>query len=993
MAMGSNRRCGVFLAGMALVPLCLLQGALEPLERAFTVQRWTVGDGLPGNSVKDMGYGPDGLLWGVSGSEIWRFDGARFVTTPAALADHPDKGKMIKAFEMTPDGRLFMEIDQMRRWFKNGRWEQDAVFDYANQGGIVMFFTTHDGVWKLTRLGLLLGTGGEQVFFRGPEEMLNNTWAAADVSGSNIWVTATTGLYRFSKGGFSQVAVPPASDEANFERVCVGASGQVWLYGHPDRFYVLRDGVWETLPKPVGEWPARMGVEVMAERNGSELWVGTADGLFRWDRRAWGRLEPGGLAPSGVIALHVGREGEIWAGLEGGGLLCLRERRITMVRAPDGPAVQTFSAVYERQDGMLYAGIANAGLWSGTLERLERLAVPKLYNKATVLAVAEDAKGNLLLGPSGGSLLRYHNGVAEMIYPGKNVPCMDYGVRSLLAEPAGRIWVGTQRGLMFERAQGVELDWASGSEQYAVNALACTADGVLWVASDWQGVLSVAPDGTCAIEPRADCLAPFADVRALCVDSKGRLWAGGPHGLACRGDDGVWHPSDAQRLGTVVQILEDASGALWIGTLNGIARIDSSAVPGKVNWFGREDGLDSEACSGGFGNAGCRLRDGRLLFPTRDGLAVVDPQRLTPTDAPVAPLLDEVLADGLAVWQKNPFDPQPGFPPVVTVPAGTHVVTVRYLASNPTEGRTVLFRYRLGDEFSAWRPWTASREAVFEKLPPASYPFSLQTMTRDGQVADLVQAPVIRMLPLWWQRRSVQAAGVAWLALALGTGIWRLGRRRMRRRLAQVERERTLEAERLRIARDIHDRVGAKLTKIGLQNEMLRREPGLTAACLPLVQGVAETTRETVLSMDEIVWAINPRNDTLENSINYLIHYTREFLRPAQISYSLDLPVDLPVAPLSGEIRHNLFMAFKEALNNAVKHGHPQRVRLALALGPGRAAMTVEDDGCGFSPGTVQAEADGLENMRQRMESVGGCCRVESAPGKGTRVILEIPLT
>ncbi len=982
---------------MVCVPLCLLQAALTPLERSFTVQRWTTDDGLPGNSVQDLVEGPDGLLWGLSGSVIWRFDGAHFVTTPSTLEMFPDKTKMIESFELTRDGRLYIHTQGGGSWFKQGTWSNDVLRSKATSGCGFMTFLTTAGVGNVTVDGLLLKNGSETVFFRGPEEMLKTrgifTWAAPEASGSNVWVSATRGLYLFSEGLFKEVDVSVAAGEANFERVCVGASGQVWLYGHPDRFYVLRGGVWEALPKPVGEWPVRMGVEVMVERNGSELWVGTADGLFRWDGRAWGRLEPGGLAPSGVIALHNGQAGEVWAGLEGGGLLCVRERRITMVRAPNGPQVQTFSAVYERRDGVLCAGIANAGLWSGPLDRLQRMEIPKLYKQATVLALAEDSQDNLLIGPTGGSLLRFRKGGTDLIYPSKNVPWMDFGVRSLLVEPTGRIWVGTQRGLMFEMENEENLRWFPGLIRNAVNALARTADGVLWMASDRQGVIAVEPDGLQTFKTSTERGAPFADVRALCVDSRGRLWAGGPRGLAWRGDDGVWHSFASQRLGTVVQILEDRSGLLWIGTLRGIASIATSGPTPKVVWYGREDGLDSELCSGGFGNAGCRLRDGRLLFPTQDGLAVVEPQRLSTSSGTVEPLLDEVSAEGCALWQKNPFDgPQSGTPDVIIVPAGTRVVTIRYLASNPAEGGRVLFRHRLGDEAAAWSPWTRSREALFEKLQPADYPFSLQVMMRDGQVAELLQAPVLRLLPLWWQRRSLQGAGSALLLLALGAGIWRLSRQRMRRRLAQVERERSLEAERLRIARDIHDRVGAKLTKIGLQNEMVSRETGLPAACQTLVQEVAETTRETILSMDEIVWAINPKNDTLENSINYLIQYTREFLRPAQISYKLDLPMDLPRLSLTGEVRHNLFMAFKEALNNAVKHGHPQRVRLALALAPDRLALTVEDDGCGFTPGFSQAESDGLENMQQRMKSIGGSCRVESAPGKGTRVILEIPL-
>lgn len=988
----------MFLLFALFTPLCLLQAALEPLEHAFTVQRWTTDDGLPGNSVKDLEYGPDGLLWGVSDSEIWRFDGAHFVTTPAPLQTFPDKGKVIKSFEILRDSRLYLHKQPEGSWFRNGTWGRLAAAKNLPPGRDVMTFMTPAGVWILRVDGLLFSNGGEPVFFRAPAKMVEQrgffTWAAPDACRSNVWIAATTGLYLFSQETFQEVEVIASSGEANFERVCVGASGQVWLYGHPDRFYLLRGGEWELLPKPAGEWPVRMGVEVMAERNGNELWVGTADGLFRWDGRMWSRLEAGGLAPPGVIALQVGRAGEMWAGLEGGGLLCLRERRITMVRAPGGPPAQAFSAVYERRDGTLLAGIANAGLWSGPLDRLEPVDIPNLYKQATVLALAEDAQERLLIGPTGGSLLRYSKGRTELIYPSKKVPWMDFGVRSLIVEPGGRIWAGTQRGLMFKQSGEPELSWASGSEQYAVNALARTADAKLWAASDRQGVIAVEPDGLQTFKTSTERGAPFADVRALCVDSRGRLWAGGPRGLAWRGDDGVWQSLTSQRLGTIVQLLEDASGLLWIGTLQGIASIVTSTASPKVIWYGREDGLDCELCSGGFGNAGCRLRDGRLLFPTQDGLAVVEPQRLRTSSGAVEPLLDEVLADGHVLWQKEPLEAaRRGGPAVLTLPAGTRTVAVRYLASNPAEGGRVLFRHRLGDDPAAWSPWTTSREALFEKLQPGDYGFGIQVMMRDGRVADLDAAPLLRLPPLWWQRRTLQVAGVALLLLALGAGIWRLSRQRMRRRLAQVERERSLEAERLRIARDIHDRVGAKLTKIGLQNEMVGREEGLPAACQTLVQEVAETTRETIQSMDEIVWAINPRNDTLENSINYLIHYTREFLRPAGVSYKLALPLELPDVSLTGEVRHNLFMAFKEALNNAVKHGRPQRVTLALASADGRLVMTVEDDGCGFTPGAGRAEGDGLENMRQRMASIAGGCRIESAPGKGTRVILEIPVT
>lgn len=1000
MQTGFNKRYGLSLAGAVLAPLCVLHAALAPLERSFTVQRWTTDDGLPGNSVKDLGYGPDGLLWGVSSSEIWRFDGERFVTTPAALADHPDKGKGIRALKKTPDGGIFLQIGESGFWFKSGKWERCVYFERLNYGNLVMSFATPGAVWSVTPIGLLLQTGGKQTFFPGPEEIINArgqfTWAASDATGSNVWLSAKQGLYRFSGGHFTPVEVT-ATREVNFERICVGASGQVWLYGHPDRFYVLRDGVWETLPKPVGEWPVRMGVEVMAERNGNELWIGTADGLFRWDGYEWGRLEAGGIAPSGVIALHVGRAGEVWAGLEGGGLLCLRERQIQMVRAPDGPATQTFSAVYERQDGVLCAGIANAGLWSGPLDRLDRIDIPKLYNKATVLAMAEDGRGTLLIGPSGGSLLSYREDSTELIFPGKNVPWMDFGIRSLLVESAGRTWVGTQRGLMFKRAQDMELNWASrveGAEQYAVNALARTADGMLWAASDRFGVIAVTPDGADTFNTKMERVAPFPDVRALHVDSRGRLWAGGPRGLSYRGDDGVWQPFDAQRLGTVVQIIEDSSGVLWLGTLNGVARFEHTTGSPNVIWYGHEDGLDSEVCSGGFGNAGCRLKDGRLLFPTQNGLAVVDPKRLITSASPVVPLLNEVLEDGRAVWQNNPFDRQTSGTPVVTVSAGTRTMTVRYLASNPTEGGTVLFRHRLGDELATWSPWTTSRDAVFEELLPGLHQFKLQVMTRDGKVADLASAPVIRLLPLWWQRQSVQAAGIALLLMALGSGVWRLSRRRMRRQLEQVEREHAVEAERSRISRELHDDVGASLTQIAMMSQGLKQNSGSSeGGGAEQLEKIFQKARGVTRSLNEIVWSLNPKNDRLENMLVYFSSYAREFLSLADIRCRIHLPEADMERIVPSSIRHHLYLALKESLHNIVKHAEAHEVWIRVALEGTQLVMEISDDGKGLKhAGKVAVDADGQDNLAWRMAQIGGVCRQLTSEQGGLKTVLSVPL-
>jgi signal transduction histidine kinase len=172
-------------------------------------------------------------------------------------------------------------------------------------------------------------------------------------------------------------------------------------------------------------------------------------------------------------------------------------------------------------------------------------------------------------------------------------------------------------------------------------------------------------------------------------------------------------------------------------------------------------------------------------------------------------------------------------------------------------------------------------------------------------------------------------------------------------------------------------------------------EPARAGAALRVI---CDTARELTRAMDEIVWAVNPRHDTLEGLLNYLEKFAQDFLHTAGIRCRLDLPEKLPPWPLTAEVRHNLFLAFKEALNNAVRHAAASEVRVALTLETGALALAVEDNGCGFSPGASAGEGaadrfasgEGLENMRRRLAKVGGVCEINSAPGKGTRVVFRI---
>jgi len=215
--------------------------------------------------------------------------------------------------------------------------------------------------------------------------------------------------------------------------------------------------------------------------------------------------------------------------------------------------------------------------------------------------------------------------------------------------------------------------------------------------------------------------------------------------------------------------------------------------------------------------------------------------------------------------------------------------------------------------------------------------------------------------------------------------------------LEQLTQQRAIERERERIAKDIHDDLGAGLTQIMLQSALARREP--QEQIQTHLAQISGTARELVGAMDEIVWAINPENDTLDGLVTYAGKYAQEYVTQAGLRCRLDLPAQLPAWVLSAEARHNLFLAIKEALNNAVKHAQAAEISFLLKMRPSGFSFVIKDDGRGFVPGAAEvpsadssrvSSGHGQRNLVHRLEKIGGVCTVRSEPGKGTEVELTV---
>jgi len=214
-------------------------------------------------------------------------------------------------------------------------------------------------------------------------------------------------------------------------------------------------------------------------------------------------------------------------------------------------------------------------------------------------------------------------------------------------------------------------------------------------------------------------------------------------------------------------------------------------------------------------------------------------------------------------------------------------------------------------------------------------------------------------------------------------------RRRRRFQIERLELLRATEKERVRIAQDLHDDLGAGLTEIGLLGDLV----GSQAAYQPEPAGlISRRARELAGALDEIVWAVNPRHDNSQALAAYFCRFAQEFLRSAGLACRFDVADPLPDGGLTTEMRHQLFLAFKEALNNIVRHARASEVSLRIASEKGRLVISVTDDGCGFTGAVPAGSPDGMQGMCDRLARLGGECSVHSVEGKGVSVTFSLPI-
>lgn len=865
-------------------------------------------------------------------------------------------GNVVRGVAQAADGWIWVataegvvRFDGMR--FTGFVEEPDATL--AQRPARALFALPNGDVWISTPRGGLL---------RWREGRLRVVWKDADaaVSQNDIehvttvmpgtWIERGKEMFQVTGGGEPRKVQPSGEIVAalraasQFQRnLTSSAAGgaRLELRDRRGRLWTATPGV--GLEVAEGGMPLEMisipgsAVTALFEDAEGLLWAATGgSGLLQVRPRRVGVIRPGdGLSDRAVGVVLEDRAGALWAGNKGGGLDRIVDGKAMHFRVGEGPD-RPVKALCEDRAGTLWAATRNGSVFRRTADEF-LLATSSAMPATKVLAMVEDGDGCLWLGGTNG-LASWTGSVWSEYGAVEGLTARE--VTALAVDAGGRLWVGTGDGFLFHGSGG-RFQAAGELGGRAVSALLPEAGGGLWISTLGAGLYQV----------RDGHLIRFSEGEGL---SESRL----------------------------TSVLDDGRGSLWVGSLAGIFQVAKSSldeiVAGRVSaaeWrvLDRGDGMLSRECSGGIQPAGWRARSGALWFPTVNGIATIQPEQWEQNRTPPPVVIEEARAGGKRMER--------GSPELLAGPGRTRL-EFRYTALSCVSPEKIRFSLRLeGLEGSAWQGVGPQRAGAFEAVPPGRYRFRVRAANADGIWNEVGASLAVNVRPHFWEKAWFRAGTLALAAAAvLGTG-WAIAQARLRGRLMRLEVQTGCERERARIAQDLHDDLGASLTEISLLALLAAEEESPARDRLP---EIAAKARGLVGALDEIVWAANPRHDTLASLADYAAAFATEFLENAGIVPRLDLPREIPERALEAEQRHGLFLAVREALNNVVKHAGATEVWLRLRVDAGELRISVEDNGRGL-PGNAGVEGDGLRNMRERLAKIGGACYIDSSPA-GTRV-------
>lgn len=1021
-------------------------GSADLQVERVSFHTYNAADGLAHDRIRCIRADSRGFLWFCTPDGLSRFDGSRFINYgPEQGLPHPSVEEIVEAGPGLYWIATVGGLARLRSVPERGR-EVNAA---ANAGdarlqGLTAYSLGHDAATnhvfalKKDRAGRMwIGTAGglfvlerpllEPRFRRvepdgasGPLPF-GQVRALAESPDGGLWIGTLSGLFRRLPDGriIREHTVPAVGA---IRKLLVDRLGRIWIGHdrglsvavprgppalpittspsiHPAPTVCRADAHDVSLPRAPGEacrfetiarWPAV--VRSLSQGSDGRVWIGTPNGLIEFDgERVRVYSDRHGLSDETINTVAEDSAGNVWIGTDAGGVAKLTRNGFVSFRQADGLDHDYVTSISQSRAGRVRAGGGSPALNEFDGERFTSgwFSIPGRVNGAGGYEVLEDHTGDVWVGtPSG--LLRFpeSTSVAQLA---RARPKARYSapdglpaarVAPVFEDSRGDLWMRAylgsgQRVVRWQRSTGRFHQYPETDAQLGAlrdSAFAEDGAGTVWLGSP-RGLARYRNGRFTHIGIGGDNKTVL--VTGLHVDPRGRLWVATRGAGLYRSDDPAaerprftaYTVAHGLSSGTVWCLTDDGGGHLYAGTARGVDRLEPES--GKVKHFSVADGLAGSEVITAF-----RDREGALWFGTFTGISRLTVQR-DPTLGPPTVWIGGLRVRGVS--QSLEMLGQSHVSMRNLAPHQNHI-QIDYFGLSPAPGEHLTYQYHLEGTGSAWTAPTTERTVNYAELASGSYRFLVRAINEDGHVSQVPASVTLTILPPVWKRGWFLGA----LALLLIGSGYAVHKSRVTR-LLEMERLRT------RIASDLHDDVGSSLTQISILSEIARTQlakPGAGTAD-PLSR-IGTLSRESVDSMSDIVWAIDPIRDTPVHLLQRMRRLAYELLGSADLQ--LDFTSSGDASPrLTADVRRHVFLMFKEILNNVVRHADATVVRIEVTVAARQLDVVVTDDGRGFDTARA-AEGQGLRSLERRASSLGGQLQVTSSPGGGTRVRFSVPV-
>jgi signal transduction histidine kinase/ligand-binding sensor domain-containing protein len=991
---GFSHRAGLVAAPLFLMLACLFSHAA--LAKGLKFEAWTSDDGLPQNSVYSILQTRDGYVWFTTLGGLVRYDGVRFTVFDRATSPGINGNRFTTIYEDS-EGVL---------------WAGTEAGDLTRSaGGSFTTYTEADGLPSaeirairgdgggglrvLSAAGLFELKGGR---FVRPEtveltaEQLRTISTMRRQTGFSFF--DREGLHIFERGGLRTYTTRDGIPSLNINAVFEDQRGAFWVETKDAGLCRLKDGKFTVFPVRATSPDDETRMTAAYEDGRGNLWVARRGrGLSVWKD---GELTPytaeDGLTSDDVETIYEDREGNVWLGTFNSGINRAADKAFTVLSERDGLGHKNVYPVLEDRDGAVWVGT-----WGGELYKFQRGAFTRYGRERgltyqAVSALYQDAGGTLWVGTFGGGVNRLAGYKFQALTTKDGLP--GDNVRAIAQDREGRLWFGTTNGLTsYEGGTFTTYGAADGLPHKEVQALTVDRRGALWVGT-LGGIAKLQGGRFTSYTEREGLSSNY--VRVIHEDAEGVIWVGTYDGGLTRVKDGRLRAittRDGLYDNGAFQILEDDAGYFWMSSNRGIYRVARSELNELADGrrqsvtsvhFGKADGLLSAECNGGTQPAGFRARDGRLWFPTQDGVGIVNPSEIVRNDLPPPVAIEEFILDNRPVVFRGSAQ----------LPTGTESFEIHYTGLSFVRPEQVRFRYRLEGLDDDWVEAGTRRAAYYSHVPPGEYTFRLVAANSDGVWNTEGASIRINIAPPFWRTRwFLLLAALSFVALAAYAYRGRVSRLERRQREQERFSRQLIESqerERKRIAGELHDSIGQNLLVIK-NRAVMALGAGDEERARKQLDEISATASQSIEEVREIAYDLHPYQlDRLG-----LTKAIEEMLK--RVSGASGIPVSTSIAPLDGvlskEMEINLFRVVQEGVNNVVKHSGATEAAVSIRTELPLVHVQIYDNGKGFA-----ADADGfgasaglgLKGIRERVRILGGRCVVNSAPGAGTTIAVTL---